>query len=76
MKHKIIPRQALSNQIDLGEMNDADVFGKLSRIFETHAFARDGQDHELDDILEELDPIADSRAQLNRSSPGRLRKSL
>ena len=36
-------------------MNEADVFGKLSRIFETHGFNNDDAG-ELDDILEELNP--------------------
>lgn len=35
-------------------MGDAEVFGKLSRIFETHGFS--GDDSALDDILEDFDP--------------------
>jgi len=38
-------------------MTDAEVFGKLSRIFETHGFAAD--DSALDEILEDFDPSAD-----------------
>ena len=43
-------------------MTDADVFGKLSRIFETHAFGKEKADYELDDILEELDPVAEPQS--------------
>jgi hypothetical protein len=35
-------------------MGDAEVYGKLSRIFETHGFGAD--DSALDDILEDFDP--------------------
>ena len=34
-------------------MTDADVFGKLSRIFETHAY---GEEEDLDDLLEDFEP--------------------
>jgi len=34
------------------QMTDADVFGKLSRIFETHAFSGE---EDIDDLLEDLD---------------------
>ena len=36
------------------KMTDADVFGKLSRIFETHAFSND--DSQLNEFLEDFDP--------------------
>ena len=35
-------------------MGDADVFGKLSRIFETHGFSND--DAALSEMLEDFDP--------------------
>jgi hypothetical protein len=35
-------------------MGDAEVFGKLSRIFETHGFSAD--DDDLDNILDDFDP--------------------
>lgn len=35
-------------------MTDADVFGKLSRIFETHAFSND--DTQLNEFLDDFDP--------------------
>ncbi len=35
--------------------SDADIIGKLSRIFETHTFSRGDNDWELDDLLEDLD---------------------
>jgi hypothetical protein len=52
-------------------MADLDVFGKLSRIFETHAFSKDQSDHELDDILEELEPLDPQSPYSGRSSPER-----
>jgi hypothetical protein len=36
-------------------MADADVFGKLSRIFEIHAY---GEEEDLDDLLEDFEPNA------------------
>ncbi len=35
--------------------SDADIIGKLSRIFETHTFSRGENDWELDDLLEDLE---------------------
>lgn len=48
-------------------MGDAEVFGKLSRIFETHGFAND--DAALDDILEDFDPSLVYASESQRSSP-------
>ncbi|RYH19008.1 hypothetical protein EON65_26610 [archaeon] len=39
-----------------GTMTEADVFGKLSRIFETHAY---GEEEDLDDLLEDFEPRGD-----------------
>jgi hypothetical protein len=36
-------------------MTDAEIFGKLSRIFETHAFARDEDEEDLEDLLEDFE---------------------
>lgn len=52
------------------EMTDADVFGKLSRIFETHALGGDdGED--LENLLEDFDPqlasSLDGRGTLGRT---------
>lgn len=61
--------------LHVGKMSEADIFGKLSRIFETHAFSRDNPDYELDDILDELDPLESNPAYLSRSgSPARQTK--
>jgi hypothetical protein len=51
-------------------MGDAEVYGKLSRIFETHGFGTD--DSALDDILEDFDPsdVYAERAPL-RASPSK-----
>jgi hypothetical protein len=35
--------------------SDADIMGKLSRIFETHTFSRGENDFELDDLLDDLE---------------------
>lgn len=51
--------------------SEADVLGKLSRIFETHAFSRDNPDYELDEILDDLDPLDQSPYMARGSSPGR-----
>lgn len=50
-------------------MTDADVFGKLSRIFETHGF---GEEDDIDDLLEDFEPTND----FNESaySPGSSRR--
>jgi len=42
-------------------MSDVEIFGKLSRIFETHQFST--TDKELNEILEDFDPtlVADYR---------------
>lgn len=48
-------------------MGDAEVFGKLSRIFETHGFADD--DAALDDILEDFDPSLVYNSDSARNSP-------
>jgi len=50
-------------------MGDAEVFGKLSRIFETHGFS--GDDSALDDILEDFDPSPEYSALSPRNSPMR-----
>lgn len=54
--------------------NEADVLGKLSRIFETHAFSRDNPDYELEEILEDLDPLDQSPYMGRSRSPGRQNK--
>ena len=38
-------------------MTDAEIFGKLSRIFETHAFSREGEDEDedLEELLEDIE---------------------
>lgn len=48
-------------------MTDADVFGKLSRIFETHAFSND--DAALNDFLEDFDPNNMDGGYDSRGSP-------
>ena len=50
-------------------MGDAEVFGKLSRIFETHGFSAD--DAALDDILEDFDPSLVYTNESPRSSPNK-----
>lgn len=35
-------------------MTEADIIGKLSRIFETHAFAGEDADFDLDDLLDDF----------------------
>jgi hypothetical protein len=51
--------------------SEADVLGKLNRIFETHAFSRDNPDYELEEILEDLDPLDQSPYFGRSMSPGR-----
>ena len=52
-------------------MGDAEVFGKLSRIFETHGFGED--DSALDDILEDFDPsiVYGQQLESQRTSPNK-----
>lgn len=52
-------------------MTDAEIFGKLSRIFETHAFSRDNNDddEDLEGLLEDFDQVP-SFSYLNSSGGG------
>jgi hypothetical protein len=49
--------------------SDAEVFGKLSRIFETHGFADD--DSALDDMLEDFDTATLNKTDSPPRSPGK-----
>lgn len=53
-------------------MTDADVFGKLSRIFETHAY---GEEDDLDDLLEDFEPASSNNFNDSTFSPGSPRKA-